>query len=237
MTYPAVDSCLTRAVSTASADWLKLRTDNVTGLVASHIPRNFAAYARILHPAILESESIEIQVPWREIASARGIRPHHRMQWPEVSGDNEWGTGASDRPDIWTQAPATGTLTPQIAEHLGTVLQRSTDTPGNGSFAVWGGFGYIDAGVRFAPIFTLAERDLHLFQGPLEGISITFASQPEIYQSANLWWPEDQAWCVATDIDLMSTYIGGGSDTIASILGDPELEALQVFPSDRVTLR
>ena len=27
--------------------------------------------------------------------------------------------------------------------------------------------------------------------------------------SPSIWWPEDRAWCVATDIDLFDTYVGG----------------------------
>ena len=44
--------------------------------------------------------------------------------------------------------------------------------------------------------------------------------------SPNIWWPEDHAWCVATDIDLFDTYVGGSSECIEAILSNRELEAL-----------
>ena len=44
--------------------------------------------------------------------------------------------------------------------------------------------------------------------------------------SPNIWWPEDRAWCVATDIDLCYTYIGGSRECIEAILSTPDLEAL-----------
>ncbi|WP_305091365.1 hypothetical protein [Prescottella sp. R16] len=46
--------------------------------------------------------------------------------------------------------------------------------------------------------------------------------------SAHLWWPDDKAWCVATDIDLMSTYLGASEECVAAVLADTGLEA---FPA------
>jgi hypothetical protein len=46
--------------------------------------------------------------------------------------------------------------------------------------------------------------------------------------SAHLWWPDDKAWCTATDIDLMTTYIGASTSCIDAILTNVELEALAV---------
>ena len=40
--------------------------------------------------------------------------------------------------------------------------------------------------------------------------------------SPNIWWPEDHAWCVATDIDLFDTYVGGSRECIKAILSDPD---------------
>jgi hypothetical protein len=55
-------------------------------------------------------------------------------------------------------------------------------------------------------------------------------------QSANLWWPADRAWCVVTDIDLMSTYVGGSAACIAELLGTPGLESVPAAPEDPVTV-
>jgi hypothetical protein len=50
--------------------------------------------------------------------------------------------------------------------------------------------------------------------------------------SPNLWWPGDRAWCVATDIDLDSTYVAGGAALVLDLLGDQRFEALEVNASD-----
>ena len=44
-----------------------------------------------------------------------------------------------------------------------------------------------------------------LYSGPLSAV---MAFLEHWSHSPNLWWPEDRSWCVATDIDLPSSYIG-----------------------------
>jgi hypothetical protein len=42
--------------------------------------------------------------------------------------------------------------------------------------------------------------------------------------SCNLWWPDDHAWCVATEIDLDSTYVGASEACIEELLANSKLE-------------
>jgi hypothetical protein len=51
----------------------------------------------------------------------------------------------------------------------------------------------------------------------------------------NVWWPEDRAWCAASGIDLMSTYVGGSASCIAALLADDHLEALPASVDQLVT--
>jgi hypothetical protein len=88
------------------------------------------------------------------------------------------------------------------------------------------------------PRVRLPGRDYVLLKGPLDAIAEigeTRKWQGEHYfdvHSPNLWWPNDRAWCVATDIDLDSTYIGGSAALIRDLLGDERFETLQVDASD-----
>jgi hypothetical protein len=52
-------------------------------------------------------------------------------------------------------------------------------------------------------------------------------------QSPSLWWPDDRAWCVASEIDFCSTYVGGSPALIERVLGDDRLEAIPVRLEDR----
>ena len=68
-----------------------------------------------------------------------------------------------------------------------------------------------------------------------EQLRALHAEMPVTYQSANLWWPEDRAWCVHTEIDLNTTYIGGSQRLIDAILASEKLEAYQLEPTDQIT--
>ncbi|MFB7084280.1 hypothetical protein [Streptomyces sp. NPDC056296] len=48
------------------------------------------------------------------------------------------------------------------------------------------------------------------------------------------WWPQDRGWLVATDYDLVSTYVGCSAETAEVLLGDDELETLPVTLRTRV---
>ena len=52
----------------------------------------------------------------------------------------------------------------------------------------------------------------------------------------NLWWPDDRAWCVASEIDFPYTYVGGSNQLIEEILADPLLEALAATTSQGITV-
>ena len=73
-----------------------------------------------------------------------------------------------------------------------------------------------------------------LLSGPLHAATTSLA-RPPWDQRASLWWPDDRAWCVATDVDSMSTYVVGSRQCIAALLDDDELEVLPVSAEQTVT--
>ena len=58
---------------------------------------------------------------------------------------------------------------------------------------------------------------------------------PPLEQSANLWWPQDRAWCVHTEIDLTTTYLAGSQKLVDALVSHPGLETYQVEPTDKIT--
>ena len=54
-------------------------------------------------------------------------------------------------------------------------------------------------------------------------------------QSPNLWWPDDHAWCVATEIDFNTTYIACDQATRDEILALPDIEAFAIDPASGIT--
>ncbi len=77
------------------------------------------------------------------------------------------------------------------------------------------------------PTLRLPNREYHLLSGPISAVTESMVAFSG-WQSANLWWPDDRSWFVATEIDLSSTYIGGDRATIAAVLASPDLEAIAV---------
>ena len=49
-------------------------------------------------------------------------------------------------------------------------------------------------------------------------------------QTLSLLWPEDHAWCVATEVDLKTTYIGADRRCAQELVSLPGVEAATVSP-------
>ncbi|KAB2349479.1 hypothetical protein [Actinomadura rudentiformis] len=236
----------------APARWLE------QGVGEWEMPEVFEAYARVLHPALDQSERY---VQWAEVAEWAGRDLHARSDFEEISAPGpEGGTGA--RP--WEEPPNAGSFPLDVLPQLGEVLARHTKTPERCWFCLWDGFGWLDdeddqtssivvaasegdepapgpdqdrlrltfeGRLRDAPLIHLPTRDYYLLTGPLEaayGLGAATESYFFFPQSPNLFWPDDRAWCVATDIDLDSTYVGGSAELIRELVAGERLEAFTI---------
>ena len=188
-----------------AGEWLRRSSMSRFALnVGSLVPDQFEAYARIDHPQV-ESVAVEGELP-RE-------------------------------------------LVPALVEHLG----GATTTRDECYFAVWEGFGTGTTVVAFAagtsakerrewwaqqprepawkrsqPTLELPNRRYHVFRGPIEGATTSLAGNLIRWQSANLWWPADHAWCVATEIDLAWTVVGASRACVDALIADPRLPAREI---------
>jgi hypothetical protein len=84
------------------------------------------------------------------------------------------------------------------------------------------------AGTIDGPRVSIPDRDYILLEGAL-GAATGFDDEPP-----SIFWPDDRAWCVATEIDLDSTYVGGSQALIPALFDDPRFEAWPAEPDDRV---
>jgi hypothetical protein len=205
------------------------------GTVAALVPAVFEAYARVLHPAVRYVGDDDVEVPWAEVAAHNGRIAHRLMQWIGVTGGPEYLSTDNQSP-LWDDAPSEGHLPVATAARLAGVLARHTGTPGNCRFGRWSGFGFDAAAVgRLPQLLLRGGHDVVIVRGTVADAVRNLAPEPH-EQSANLWWPADQAWCVVTDIDLMSTYVGGSAACIDELLGTPGVEAFPAEPGDAVAL-
>lgn len=193
-------------------------------LVGAFIPAGFEAYARLLHPAFEDRPRVrEPTVRWAEIAAQAGASLRGDTSWRELTGD----------PADWTpHDPDEGSLPQSQAEALVSLLRPMTATPDSCYFGVWEGWGGVELHWPGAAQLWLPHgRTCLLLQGSIEDAAQPF--NPPSRQSANLWWPEDRSWLVATEIDFHWTYIGGSASCIAQILADPRLETQPTGPHER----
>jgi hypothetical protein len=78
------------------------------------------------------------------------------------------------------------------------------------------------------PRVHLPHRSYFLLQGPLDAameLGWMLDASHFCPQSPNLFWPDDHSWCVATEIDLDSSYVGGSKALVQRLAADEELEA------------
>jgi hypothetical protein len=68
-----------------------------------------------------------------------------------------------------------------------------------------------------------------VFRGPIEAVERAFLDGRG--QGPNLWWPEDWARVVATDVYASATYVAGSRGLIDDLLASEHAAAL-VSPTD-----
>lgn len=251
------------------ADWVvdRLRTFGVN--VASIIPEGFEAYGRLFHPAYRRKGEATVPVTWSEVAAASGRAVHPEMQWEGVSGVPLH--GETPPSGVWDEEPSVGNLPRKCVETLVELLRPHTATPDRMWFCAWNGWGSHRLDPRpgavgilaigkfgakpkpipsradpLPPTLELPGRSYFLLGGPLEGALETmygsaFLEWDPGWQSVNLWWPDDRAWFVSTEIDFAWTYIGGTQRLIDELVGHPAMEVLPArldhglaFDSDRI---
>ncbi|MDO8106072.1 hypothetical protein Q6348_02545 [Isoptericola sp. b441] len=99
--------------------------------------------------------------------------------------------------------------------------------------------GAFEPDVLEAPRLELPHRSYLLFRGALADVATVLdadgpwstAGIGSWHQSPNLLWAVDGSWCLATEIDLDSTVVGGPAPLIDAVLAHPDLEALPL-PTD-----
>jgi hypothetical protein len=239
----------------SAADWVVARVGPFGSGVGALVPRGFDAYARILHPAW---ETGDRPVTWAQVAAWSGRTVHPRAQFEAIARPAAGG-GITARP--WQDPPEPGTLPPRLLAALCDILAAHTRTPDHCWFCVWDGYsrpagphaevaatapgGAADEppqprvlppqfppGLTSLPEVLLPERPYVLLEGPLDAAGELGMTTYD--QSPSLFWGDDHAWLVATDVDLDSTYLGGSAALVRDLLADGRLEAVPVSVADPV---
>ena len=231
------------AVADASVTWLRDRlAAPQSGLVSSVVPGGFEAYVRILHPAQTPEQGGPL-VRWIDVSKWSGVELHPRVQWLDVALPQ---IAPTTDPPWRHQGPLEGSLCLDDTLALIDDLMPFTTSPNDCLFGLWSGYGGGGATLsvgpdsvlmnqphRFRPprTFVLPGREYELFEGPLAGAA-HFELNGHQAQSPSLWWPADHSWCVASEIDLAWSYVGGSARLIDALLADERIETLRAAPDD-----
>ena len=240
------------------ADWIgprlaPWRGDHIATIV---VPTGFPAYARVLHPAGI-TEHGERPVRWADVAAWSGMPLRQDAQFHSIALPP---TDPGAPPPYDGQGPRDGSLFEPDAEVLAGIGREWTATPEDCWFCVWDGYGWnsavsfvavddsgwplgavpspppdpVPGPVRSGPRVELPHRSYLLYRGPVEAALTLPALDGTFAQCPNLWWPVDRAWCVASELDLPWTYVGGPRELVDAILADDRIEALPAAPDDPV---
>jgi hypothetical protein len=240
-----------------AADWIVDALSDDLASVAWLVPRTFPAVGRLLHPVVQVRNGLRVVIPWSEIAAEAGCELTSGTQFPALVdlADGQW--TRHDQQFI-------GTLPPEEARVLVDILRRFTTTASRCWFGVssefgWNGYDYPLGGVPFEaestalspdadgegtdsevdrvpydkPVVQAPHRSFMLYPGAIDD-ALLLAERFEWAQVPNLWWPEDRAWCVRTDIDLDSTYIAGSDRLVDALIAEPGLEVLRATFDDEI---
>jgi len=240
------------------ADWIASR---LTPWEDGHaitivVPTGFEAYARVLHPAETPDNGDRL-VRWADVAAWSGMPLRNDAQFHSIALPP---TDPGGPPPYDSQGPQEGSLYLPDAEVLAAIGRNWTGTPEDCWFCVWDGYGWdspsifmglveegqrseiieeprqdpVPGAVRGGPRVDLPNRDYFLYSGPAEAVAALASLDGTWGQIPNIWWPADRAWCVASELDLQWTYVGGPRGFIDAILADDRIEALPAAPEDPV---
>lgn len=231
----------------SAAAWIAPRLEGAFGAVTRTVPKDYPAYVRICHPV---RDSHGGWATWSQVAETTGRQAHPLMQWHALVGSPD---PVNMRGSLWSHGnPERGNLVPEVLGALCDLLTGHTATPNHCYFCLWEGWGWIwgspavlgpDGPIPPAfspeewnrPRVHLPSRDYLLLVGPLSA-ALQIGWRPTAHrfdpQSPNLFWPSDQAWCVASEIDLDSTLVGGTPELVDAILDSPTFDAWPIQPDD-----
>jgi hypothetical protein len=206
---------LTISLDVGPAQWLAADT---------LVPPGFDAYARLLHPAVRWVDDREVPVTWAQVAAVEGTGP----VGPVTSWETVAGAWAPDgHPGVWDDEPIEGQPAPEQTVRLIALLAAFTADQHRCRYAVWDGYGSLAVPRDGVPRVALAGRSMLLLSGPLSAAT-TSLEKPPFDRRANLWWPDDHAWFVATDVEATSTTVAGSRALVEALLADDALEAVRL---------
>jgi hypothetical protein len=188
------------------------------GLVGERLPSGFDAYVRVFHP-FEGPDGSGTRRTWRALADQAGVTYHAELRWadlePALPWEGERRTFEVDEGYLEPHARA------RLYAHLQVDMQRRRRAQ-----ATW--FYYHDEALIWLGDLVLVEATLE----ESEEVEAWAGTNLNAFVSPTYVWPDDGSWMVHSDTDATSTFVGASRALADDLLGDAELEVLEV---DRTT--
>jgi hypothetical protein len=226
------------------------------------VPPVFEAYARILHRPGRPTNGRIPTGSWSERAADVGRELGPKTDWIELKGPNsDEGQGDDRRPDEGSLiVQEAETLASLLSGHTSTP-SACWFAMWSGWGEVSGGFSVLyrtrggpiselrirsrswleswrarreAARLKTFPLLGQSGRSYLLFHGAVDDAARFDLGRR--FQSPALWWSQDRAWFVHTEIDGTSTYVGGSGSMIGRLVGEQILESFEVAAEDPAVL-
>ena len=204
--------------------------------LAAWMPDEFERYVRILHPAseywVGEGQRAERPVRWSEIAEWSGKQLTSTSAMRDLEQRDDGTTWRDERPH--RTMPTEGQLQSPQRDRFLDHLAEATSSPDRLRLLTWSGWG--DLPRRQTRHAMVVSQDLT--KSGRSYVPLTGAIRPGIGQHRrqsdfpSFWWPDDHAWFVSTDIDSVSTYVGGPDELVTALLADDVLEVFEASLTD-----
>lgn len=160
---------------------------------------------------------------WSACAGQAGVRLNASTQWESIAAGLSKAGQA-----VPAVAPCRGGLS---RDELSLVLDAVECGPGRLYSAFWAGFGFIDRATARQAV-PIGSEEYLVFEGIAE--ELLHVTWDGLWQSPNYLWPQDRAWCLATNPDLDSSFLAGSARLVNRIVGHARIEALPAAPDTRV---
>lgn len=200
------------------------------GRVGAILPSDYAAYARIIHPAYRRSDlpgRRNCVVRWMTVATANGRTMHPLAEWDFLIATVP---DQKSQPGVWDRPPKIGQLDAHDTAAISSTLRLHTEQPEHCWYAIWEGNTALDHLRGVGGRLTVTGREYFVVGDGVDALGTHLDGV-----SPSLCWPDDRAWCVSSNVDLMATYVGGTEECVDALVDHPGLEAFRVHAMDKIT--
>ena len=170
----------------AAAEWLRPRLGRF-GTVGGLVPSGYETYLALGHggPGLdFEGPSHAVTAAVASAAGSHTATPDR--SWIAAWRGYGWGSGR------------------RLISVLATARQRRQIQRADDMEAA-----RLERELSVVPRFELPQREYYLLAGPVEAASLIERPGGRGLIAPDLWWPDDRSWFLATDVDLVWTYVGG----------------------------